>query len=493
MEKAAEHQSKTKEKSVFALSVWGALVFFLILWKLDFPKPMWDDLFYTGAGLNMAQGGDFSNPLLARQQFPSHYFYVYPPLHAYAVYWWVSVWGISAASLLAFQNLMYFIIAWMMIILLRRHGAGELFSWLAPWGVAAVFLKTGLRPEPFAAALMMAGYALLQHCRKAGFWLWVSFLLMFLGPMAAPRMTFFAAALVLVGGWQWMRQGPGKSSWVQFWGVAALALGATVLIFLALIDFRLAEFTRTFHMHATRLSGNRLGLLHNFMNDLGTRWWPIFFLTVAVLCVSIRRASNDLKWLCYGLAATFVLAAPLGGLGPGSTWYIIFILFLLSSALVQKRPRMQGLVLEGAIVAVLLIANSTKLIETYGLATGKIEEKPPENREAILGLKSTEKHPVLVDPCVARYVFDYKLPVGYIDYGFSAPFPGFVATDTKLRENDIFLLGPSMVCGLNGMTGTDYPVEWWNVLGSKNWSQFRHPREAYVIPARDCMHLEVGK
>lgn len=61
-------------------ALFGALAFFLILWRLDFPKPMVDDLFYNGAALHMADGGDFSNPFLIRQGFPNHFFYVHSPI-----------------------------------------------------------------------------------------------------------------------------------------------------------------------------------------------------------------------------------------------------------------------------------------------------------------------------------------------------------------------------------------------------------------------------
>jgi len=59
----------------FPLSIAGALVFFCGLWLLDFPKPMVDDLFYTGAALNLAGGGDFSNPMLVRQEVPQPFLF----------------------------------------------------------------------------------------------------------------------------------------------------------------------------------------------------------------------------------------------------------------------------------------------------------------------------------------------------------------------------------------------------------------------------------
>src|SRR5271169_406830 len=93
---------------VVPASVMGTLIFFLLLWFWDFPKPMCDDLFYSGAGLNLAQGGDLSNPLLARQEFPGHLFLIYPPVHSYVLAGWLKIFGISAASMTGFQMLVYF-------------------------------------------------------------------------------------------------------------------------------------------------------------------------------------------------------------------------------------------------------------------------------------------------------------------------------------------------------------------------------------------------
>src|SRR6266478_2655380 len=102
------------------LSVVGAAVFFGGLWLLGFPKPANDDLFYSGAALNLASGGDFSNPLLARQGFPSHYFFVYPPLHSFVLAGWLGVFGISAMSMVGFAVMMLWLTCAATVLILRR-------------------------------------------------------------------------------------------------------------------------------------------------------------------------------------------------------------------------------------------------------------------------------------------------------------------------------------------------------------------------------------
>ena len=60
-----------------------AVLFFAVLFWLDYPKPHMDDLFFVGTPIHMVQGGDFSNPLLARQLYPSHFYFVHPPAFSF--------------------------------------------------------------------------------------------------------------------------------------------------------------------------------------------------------------------------------------------------------------------------------------------------------------------------------------------------------------------------------------------------------------------------
>ena len=462
---------------------------FVLLWATDFPKPFFDDLFYNGAALNLAQGGDFSNPLLARQGFPHHFFFVYPPLHSYAVYGWLSLFGISSVSMLGFQNLMHFIIAAAMILVLKRHNSPRIVSWLAPLGVAAVFLKPGLRPEAFAVALTMSGYALLIYCRTAGFRCWTAFFLMFLGASAAPRTAPFAAALAAVGGWEWMRSAPGnKLSRFRLGVLAGLGLAAAGVVFLVLIQFRLAEFLETFRLHCGRLDHGILRLWHDYLRDLETAWIAILWLAFAVLCASIRGPLDSLVRVCYCLAGVFVLMGLKGALGHGSSWYIIFILFLLAGSQIKRLPGRWGTALPCTIAFLLLMGNSTALIGAFGQLTGKIEQKPPENLQTLRQLRSTAENPLLLDTRVARYVFDYRLPAGCINFEFAAPFPAFMATDTKLRDEDLFLLGPETVLAKFHSP----PIDWWNVFGLQNWRQFKNPHQVYLIPARSVLQGEAA-
>ena len=480
-----------RERSA-ALPIFGAFVVFFVFWLLGWPAPAMDDLFYNGAAINMAGGGDFSNPLLARQGFPSHYFFVYPPIHPHAVYAWLSVFGIGTNSLLAFQDLMFFMISAATILIIRRQTSPGILAWLVPWGVAAVFLKFGLRPEAFAVAVTMSGYALLLHCRKAGPLLWLAFFVMFVGTITTPRTSFFGAVLALLGAWQWLKRGPNsKSTWLRFSSLPITAGIAAVLVFFACIHFRLGEFYQTFHLHSTRMNPSAMVLVARELRQFGVmRWIAIAVLALVILIAGIIRRASDANGVAYFLFATFLAAIITGVFGPGTTWYLVFAVFLLAAVLFPKISRAWTVVLAALIAVVMIGANGSQFTQEFGILTGKIDMSPPENRAAILALQSTPDHTVILDSVTARYVYDYKLPPGVLDFGFAAPFPAFFPLDVKLRPGDIFVIGPGKVSVLNEEIHASYPVENWAPFDIKSRSFNKHPTQAFIIPAADCVKLQ---
>ncbi len=451
-----------------------------------------DDLFYNGAALNMAGGGDFSNPLLARQGFPSHYFFVYLPLHPHAVYAWLSVFGVSTFSLLAFQNLMFFIIATATILILHHEGAPRLILWLVPLGVAAAFLKFGLRPEAFAVAVTMSGYASLLCCRKSGFLLWLSFLVLFVGTITTPRTSFFGAVLALFAFWQCFKRVPPQiAARLRFCLLPITAGLIALFIFMLCIHFRFAEFYRTFHVHSQRMNPDAITLFFRELRQFGVmRWCALFLLAFSVLGLSFIYRPGAAARLYYCLAGTFIATIVTGVFGPGTNWYLIFVVFGLASLVSVKITRCWTTCLAIAIGVVMIGVNGTKLIEEYGILTGKIQCRPPENQAAILALNSTKEHPVIVDAVTARYVYNYKLPPNALDFGFAAPFPGFIPIDTKLRPDDTFVIGPGKTGLLNGVIHTTYPIEFWSPFRIQSRAYFKNPCEAFLIPARDCVPFQ---
>jgi hypothetical protein len=479
-----------ENKAVKILPLIVSLFFFGALWLLDFPKPYDDDLFYCGAGLNMAAGGDFSNPLLERQHFPGHYFFIYPPIHSYAIAGWMKIFGIGARSLTGFQNLMYFLTAAATIPVLRRCKAPVWLEFLVPLGVSAAFLPIGLRPEPLSVALTMVGFAMIEcgSCRSMPVLL--AFLLMFLGGATAPRLTLFAGVLVLMAGFR-LWQNSTARGWKR-WLFCLSGFGALLivsLIFLLMISFRLEEFLKTFHLHSHRLDGTKFHLLKVYFRDeLGSAQLPLFFLAPFLLLFALRQSKDELFYRGALIAFAFFLTGLIGGIGHGSTWYAVLMLFFLA-AFISKNSVRHEIFLPVTLSLVLLLANGKSLMNAAGILSGEIQSDRGGQYAEAKRLGSTPEHPVLVDDLAARYAFDYKIPRGFIDFRFSAPFPGKGVSEFFQRQ-DVYVVSYAGVDYLTGCTLLDFPPPpRWSPLALARWSFDRHPCSVFIIPAKDCKGL----
>jgi hypothetical protein len=482
--------SRQKRGSIFSAvptTLTGALIFFLLLWLWDFPKPMCDDLFYCGAGLNLAHGGDLSNPLLLRQHFPGHLFLIYPPVHSFVLAGWLKIFGISSASMTGFQLLMYFVTAAATIAFLRSQAAVPWLKWLVPIGVAAAFLPFGLRPEPLAAALIMAGFALAEDCGPNDFFLFPGFFLMALGAATAPRTAFFGAALMAVAGYdRWiLARGTGRS-FSKSVAIGLAGVMAAAFLFCLMLDFRLAEFWAAFEYYSRLVAGNKLELLRVFFTRyVGVTQWAVFPLFLWLLAYSFCAPSQALKRVGMSIAATFPLVMLIGGLGDGTMWFIFLGMFALT-ATVLKLPKSEFTrsAIPALLVAILVLANARPLVNVAGILTGNIRARPGDRRSEALAMRSTAEHPVLVDEFVARYAFDYRIPAGFLYWPFSAPFPAERAIDVAIRPEDVYLLGPLNVDTLNQKHFTNLPQPVWG-MGLRRWSFYREPCQVYIIPAKD--------
>jgi hypothetical protein len=473
-----------------------SILFFGALWQLDFPKPFIDDLGYCGAGLNLAAGADFSNPLGERQHFPSHYFFVYPPIHSYAIAGWMKIFGIGARSLTGFQNMMYLLTALATIAILRRHKAPGWLEFLAPLGVSAAFLPIGLRPEPLSVALTMMGFAIIECGYSRSVPVFFAFLLMFLGGTTAPRLTLFTGTLVLLAGFHLWQNSPAPG-WKR-WSFCLSGLGALLIagfIFFLFIGFRPGEFWQTFHinMHAHLTEGTKFQLLKKyFCGFLGKTQLPLFFLPPMLLLIGLRQSKDELFYCGTFIAVAFFLTALIGGIGHGSTWYAVLMMFCLAAFISRNASRHKG-IMPVVLSLVLLLANVKSLMNVAGILSGEIQNDRGGQFAEAVKLRSTPEHPVLVDEAVARYVFDYRIPRGFIDFPFSAPFPGEGVKDFFQRQ-DVYVVSSENIGYLKEYTRLDFPpLPKWSLLGlarwSLNWSFDKHPCSVFVIPAETCRSL----
>jgi hypothetical protein len=474
------------------LSLAGALALFLLLWRMDFPKPFFDDLFYVGAGINLASGGDLSNPMLVRQGFASHYFFVYPPLHSYALAGWLKAFGVSAAALTGFQMLAYVVTAAATIGILRQLRGPVWLEWLAPLGVCTALTPLGLRPEPMATALIMAGLVALNRDRAPLAAVCLGFFLTVLGGSAAPRVAPFAIAFSLL---QLVRLGKGsdgnQSRRLVTVAIAAVAFVAVLIIFLAQIHFRVGEFWQTFHSHAhERVVGNRLVLAMRFLFGYpDATQLPLLFLLGVFAFLLYPRPWGPPVQIAMAILGGFLLAIYLGLLGHGTVWFGVFAFLVLVIPILEKLPPDRLRFFRMAVAGSLVLANGAIPAQLYGQLRGKIDADPGPARDRAFAMRPAPGHYILVDNPVARYLFDYRLPANFIDLHFGGP-DAVDYTAAGIREGDV-VLGTDETIGAFRQYGfLRKRTRQWRPLGLPGLSFDAHPRRIYILTASD---LEPGE
>jgi hypothetical protein len=454
---------------------------------------MVDDLFYAGAGLNLGSGGDLSNPLLARQGFPSHYFFAYPPLHSYLLGGWLKLVGINSFSVTSFQLLMYLITTVCSILVLRRHNAPRWAEWLVIPGIWAAFFNIGLRPEPLSAALLASAMAVLECISPRFSVIAIGYLLLALSPIAAPRTLPFALTIGLLSAWHLWTLEEGRGRNILFGGIL-VGMSVAGLTFLVMIGFRVDEFMTTLLFHASRNTGPKLMLLQKFLFDiLGIARLPVLVASIGATAFLVCFFKERLAQIGLVLALGFVIDAALGGLWHGTVWYAVLILIFGVAVICERTPRNLARCISLGAFLILLGANIRPVLGIIGTVSGQISSAPGEAFLEAANLRPTPKHPLVIDSITARYVYEYKIPPGSLDWSFSAPFPGFApisicqnrSFSTAIQAEfpgDIFVLGTDTVFALNSQTSLHQPVSTWSPLGNRWWFPKR-PRDVFIIPA----------
>lgn len=478
--------SASQNLANLTLALVASVTLFGILWARDYPKPHQDDLYYTGAALHMATGGDFSNPLIERQENPSHFFFVYPPLHSFTLAGWLKTFGISSRSMTGFQLLMAAVTAVSGIIVLWRHKAPTFMLWLVPLGVTSAFLPAGLRSEPISVVLTMAGLALAECGFLNVLVIYLSFVLIFLGASAAPRLVMFSAVLAAYSAWKLISQTSGAKRTATLVSLAFALITASA-IFLVQIHCDVTGFWNSFHTHAKLVDRRKIDMLVLFMDgnefidglQLPAIWalgWLALFAWRRPMCESTR--------LGLVLVLGFFLEAAVGGLGACTFWYVLLALLLIASAVMKNSPALASKIAFG-LVFLFLLSNAQYMVFEYQRAAGRVTFERGEAEKAALEMHSTAEHPVLIGSSVARYVYDYRIPEGFLDIGSGAPFPKQHVIQ-QWQPNDIYVVGPADVEILDNATSLRQPIQKRVVFGLPRHQIVTHPCLVYIIPADKC-------
>jgi hypothetical protein len=342
----------------------------------------------------------------------------------------------------------------------------------------------------------MGGFALVECGLTGALPVLVAFLLMFLGGATAPRMTVFSAVFVLLAAYR-LWQGSNAAGWRRWSfcipGAAALAL--VCLVFLWLIDFHVGEFWRTFHYHmagaAHRAGGGKLALALYFLHQCRPKQWPLMLLAAGLMVFAFWKPKDRLAAIGLLIACAFPAVALIGGLGRATLWFVALMMFLLAASLIQRAPRFVSAAISLALWFAILLASKDDLFEAAGLVAGKIKTDPGEQRAAALALGPTPGHAMVVDTVAARYLYNYRLPPGAVNFEFASRFPNWLVIDSPLRDGDIYMVGPNGAEILRKETFLDIPkpASRWMLFGSTRWSAEEYPCHISMISAENCKGL----
>lgn len=483
---------KSDRKAIPPASLLWVCAFFLILWRLDYPKPGVDDLFMCGASFHLAEGGDFSNPLIARQGFPGHYYFLHTPLHPYALAAWLKMFGISAASVTAFQIVLYMLTAVATIAILRRHAAPVWLEWLVPLGVSAALLPSGLRHDAFNVALTMAGFALIECGCRSMLTVFLAFLLMFCGGSVTARLIIFSAALIGMAGYRLWHGSTetGRKRW-GFCAPMAAALVAACLLLAWLIDFRFREFYTIFHVHAFGRVAKKSQLLDWFLGGEQLTDWLFWMVFAGLLFFCLRKPKDALAHIGILIACAFPVVALAGALSASGNWYMMLSVFVITASLLKQVSRRQAVTIVAALCFCLLLAHGKLIFEAAGSVSGQISAELGNDGDQALQLRPTPEHPLLVNHDAARYLYGYRLPPGCLCIEHSAPFPADYVTHAPLHPGDIYILAGCLA--LRGFERDTYlqhyPEETWRPFGLTKPFFDKYPRHIFIITAESCKGL----
>lgn len=405
-----------------------------ILFLLGYPLPCIDDLFFTGAAINLSKGGEFTNPYLEawNSALSSGKFYFQPPFHSYTLAGWLKIAGISTTSLRLFQYLCYNTFSLSCALLLRFYGFSRLTAICATVLFAAwhcnsnPYYSTGFRQDALGMAFLGLGLWLLTGDNWWRYFLGFSFVesAVFTSPITSAYGFSFGIAILGINSISTGSPNNINTKYIQTRVLALLAATALIFtLFLLCINFEVKIFLSDFLLHASwRQAGSIKGIILFF--KLMTEYYGpvlnvpsyILFLLIAIIVFQKRHfIPVYLKILFVGLTTGMVLNMFLYGL---ALWFNFFFVWLGIVCIVSKiggaKQRLY------AAIMVLIIYLSSQSLNIISLAGREYlpSAKYQQIREAFLA-KPNRKY--AIDEVAARFVFDYKLPKNSIDLTFMGP------------------------------------------------------------------------
>lgn len=448
------------------------VIFWLILFSLNYPPPHIDDLFFTGAAINLAKGGDFINPWLAAwSDRVLDRFYVQPPFYSYTLAGWLSLAGISTQSLLFFQCLCYTTFSIFTALILRFYRFPRIASFCIVIAFSFWMLNMGLRQDALGMAYLAVGIWLAIQDNPLGYFL--GFSLLGASVLTAPILIAYACPLgiaILISHLQ-----KNKPISKKYLYKRVIAIGSAILfvfiLFLLCIDFNLSLFLSDMSWHSSfRKQGlNKVipsilwivSIGYGEITNGSVYAFLLFLIALLKFNATGLQQASDTQFVKYSSKSPKILYAIAIAMAfnlliypstiPGIFNFFCWVLICLTIAKVSLKPRNKAtLILVG--VFVFLINQSQSIIALIG------KEPVPEStyRQVEQFIRENPNKPYAIDSVAARFSLNYQLPKNTIDWNFSQPASNLWPVSIEQKDpHRIWIVSPSRGSVTEGLP--DYP------------------------------------
>ena len=419
------------------------LLLWLTLWLFGFPKPNGDDGFFTGAGIHLAETGRLFNPWVTGwmgyiEGVHRDKFFVQPPLYPVVLAVWVKLFGVSAATLTAFACSLGALYSIILASVARRAGASVLAASFLPLVVTGWILQRGLRPEALALGCAALGQLYFFRGGRRGYFLGGLF-----SSAAVIAHPFWITLVVPATLLTFVRSVPPLSR-VARTLFTAMGVGAAGLALMVGLGRDVPGFFHDLIGHARLISPNteRLQIfrVHFWVGYESYVRLVVIFLFLGSLLL-VARKSRSRAWCC--LIGLLVSAALGLALYPAQTAiYLVILCAALPLLLTDLNTgwRHHLLFVPGGILAFWF--GTQQLLQHR--ADREHDSWHPDPGLAPY-LSAVQPEQVFFDSTTLRYAFDYRPPVGAVDYAWSWS-PGESArwwSISALAPRDLWVINPN--------------------------------------------------
>lgn len=479
------------------------VTFWTVLFLFGYPLPNQDDLFFIGAAINLAKGGEFTNPLLEAWQavFSSGKFFYQPPFHSFTLAAWLKVAGISTTSLLFFQYLCYNIFSLFFALILRFYTFPRATALLttvlfAVWHSSPnPYQSTGFRQDALGMAYLALGLWLITTDNSLRYFLGFSFLgiAIFTSPITSAYAISFGIAIIIVNYLQEVtKKNTNNKNYITYKYIALrlsaliAAICLVLTLFLLCINFEFNTFKAEFIQHASYRRASTLLAIPIFIESIVRYYGYILILPTYILFIVVnvgtllkRDRTNHwkLKILLIGLNVGIILNILFYS---SAIWFSFFFCWVAIVSIITIMFKEKAKIRIYASLVGIIIFLSSQTLNILSLVEREYvpKSKYQEIKEAVLAQPNRK---YAIDEMAARFVFNYNLPANSTAWNFLAPPSDNRTTSYKDKKPDLIWIVSTYNLGhYVPEMKLDYPrVEF---MGRTFYSLPKKPFDVILIP-----------